>query len=50
MVVLGEKDKFKGAHKKLKPIQYGPFKILEQDGENAFKLDLPIGICICIQL
>ena len=27
--------------KKLKPIRYGPFKILENIGENSFHLDLP---------
>ena len=30
-----------GEGKKLKPIRYGPFKILEKIGTNAFKLDLP---------
>ena len=30
-----------GEGKKLKPIRYGPFKILEKIGENAFCLDLP---------
>ncbi len=30
-----------GEGKKLKPIRYGPFKILENIGENAFFLDLP---------
>ena len=29
-----------GEGKKLKPIRYGPFKILEKIGENAFHLDL----------
>ena len=29
-----------GERKKLKPIRYGPFKILEKIGENAFRLDL----------
>ena len=29
-----------GEGKKLKPIRYGPFKILEKIGENAFRLDL----------
>ena len=27
--------------KKLKPIHYGPFKILKQVGNNAFQLDFP---------
>jgi len=30
-----------GEGKKLKPIRYGPFRILEKVGENAFRLDLP---------
>lgn len=30
-----------GEGKKLTPIRYGPFKILEKIGENAFRLDLP---------
>jgi len=30
-----------GEGKKLKPIRYGPFRILEKIGENAFHLDLP---------
>ena len=30
-----------GEGKKLKPIRYGPFKILDKIGENAFHLDLP---------
>ena len=30
-----------GKGKKLKPIRYGPFRILEKIGENAFRLDLP---------
>ena len=29
-----------GEGKKLKPIRYGPFKVLEKIGENAFHLDL----------
>ena len=28
-----------GEGKKLKPIRYGPFKILRQVGNNAFQLD-----------
>ena len=35
------KEKIQGEGKKLKPIRYGPFKILEKIGENAFRLDLP---------
>ena len=31
----------KGEGKKLKPIRYGPFTILEKIGTNAFRLDLP---------
>ena len=30
-----------GEGKKLKPIRYGPFRILEKIGENDFHLDLP---------
>jgi len=30
-----------GESKKLKPIKYGPFRILEKIGENYFRLDLP---------
>jgi hypothetical protein len=35
------KDRMQGEGKKLKPIRYGPFKILKQVGNNAFQLDLP---------
>lgn len=35
------KDRMQGEGKKLKPIRYGPFKVLEKIGENAFCLDLP---------
>jgi hypothetical protein len=31
----------KGEGKNLRPIRYGPFKILENIGTNAFHLDLP---------
>ena len=34
------KERLQGEGKKLKPICYGPFKILEKIGNNAFKLDL----------
>ena len=34
------KDRMQGEGKKLKPIRYGPFKILENIGENTFHLDL----------
>jgi len=30
-----------GEDEKLKPIRYGPFRILEKIGENSFHLDLP---------
>ena len=30
-----------GEGKKLKPIRYGPFRVLEKIGENAFHFDLP---------
>ena len=35
------KEILQGEGKKLKPIHYGPFKILEKIGTNAFKLDFP---------
>jgi hypothetical protein len=35
------KERLKGEGKKLKLIRYGPFKILDQIGNNAFHLDLP---------
>jgi hypothetical protein len=35
------KECLKGEGKKLKPIRYGPFKILEKIGDNAFWLELP---------
>lgn len=31
----------KGEGKKLRPIRYGPFTILEKIGINAFRLDFP---------
>ena len=36
-----KKARLKGEGKKLKPIRYGPFNILEKIGNNAFHLDLP---------
>lgn len=36
------KDRMKGEGKKLQPIWYGPFTILEKIGNNTFRLDLPI--------
>jgi hypothetical protein len=35
------KERLKREGKKLKPIRYGPFKILEKIGYNAFCLELP---------
>jgi hypothetical protein len=35
------KERLKGEGKKLKPIRYGPFKIVDKIGNNAFRLDLP---------
>jgi hypothetical protein len=35
------KERLKGEGKKLKPIRYGPFTILEKSDTNAFHLDLP---------
>jgi hypothetical protein len=35
------KERLNGEGKKLKPIRYGPFKIIDKIGNNAFCLDLP---------
>ncbi|XP_026410110.1 uncharacterized protein LOC113305244 [Papaver somniferum] len=35
------KEGLNGEGKKLKPLRYGPFRILDQIGDNAFPLDLP---------
>jgi hypothetical protein len=35
------KERLKGEGKKLNPIRYIPFTILEKSGTNAFHLDLP---------
>jgi hypothetical protein len=34
------KERLQGEGKKLKPIRYGPFKILDKIGSNAFRLEL----------
>ncbi|KAI5353253.1 hypothetical protein L3X38_006146 [Prunus dulcis] len=34
-------ERLTGDGKKLKPIRYGPFKIIKQIGDNAFQLELP---------
>ena len=36
----GCKGRMQGEGKKLKPICYGPFKIIKKVGNNAFQLDL----------
>jgi hypothetical protein len=36
------KGRMKGEGKKIRPIRYGPLKILENIGTNSFRLDLPI--------
>ena len=35
------KKRLQGEGKKLNPIRYGPLKILQRNGNNAFKLNLP---------
>ena len=35
------KERMNEEGKKLKPIKYGPFTILEKIGMNAFRLELP---------
>ena len=35
------KERMQGEGKKMKPIHYGPFKILKKVGNNAFQLDFP---------
>ena len=41
------KERLQGEGKKLKPIRYGPFRILEKIGDNAFKLNLPSYANLC---
>jgi len=41
------KDETKGEGKKLRPIRYVPFTILEKIGNNAVHLDLPIYMKMC---
>jgi hypothetical protein len=36
-----KKERMQGEGKKTKPIRYGPFKILDKIGTNAFQLELP---------
>ena len=35
------KERMQGEGKNLKPIRYGPFKIIKKDGHNAFQLEFP---------
>ena len=35
------KERMKGEGKKLRPIRYGPFTILENSGDNVFHLEFP---------
>ena len=35
------KERFKEKERKIKPLRYGPYLIIEQLGANAFLLDLP---------
>ena len=35
------KERMKGEGKKLKSIRYGPFRIVEKIGHNAFQLNFP---------
>jgi hypothetical protein len=36
------RERMQGEGKKIKPIRYGPFKILYKIGTNAFQLELPL--------
>ena len=36
-----EKERLQGPHRKLRPLRYGPYKIIKKVGENAFELNLP---------
>jgi len=40
------KERLQGYGKKIKALQYGPFKVLEKVGDNACKLCLPPYKCI----
>ena len=39
--VTSKEGAFTRPHRKLKPLQYGPYSILRQIGENDFQLDIP---------
>lgn len=43
-----KKERLHKEAKKLKPIRYGPFRILQNIGKNAFRLDLPSTIQIYV--
>jgi len=36
------KEILQGEEKNIKPIRYGPFKIVEKIGNNTFRLELPL--------
>jgi hypothetical protein len=41
-----DKQRFKGKHHKLHPLRYGPYTMLEQIGDNAYYLYIPLQLGI----
>jgi hypothetical protein len=40
------KERLQCPGKKIKALRYGPFEVLEKVGDNAYKLRLPLYMCI----
>lgn len=51
-MVETRQQRFKGKHHKLHLLRYGPYKIMERVGDNAYKLELPpqLGIHVVLNI